>query len=184
MADVVEKAWQRYLIALQKYPLRTKATTAGVLAGCSDLVAQKLSGAKKLQLRRSLLMLLYGFVYGGPFGHFFHKLMERLFPRRDTPTLVKKVLVEQLTSGPWNNFVFMLYMGLVIEGRPWRLVKNKLRTDYPVVQLNAWRVWPLVSFINYYYMPIHLRVLFHNLAAVCWGTFLILRSTRAIKQAA
>lgn len=71
-----------------------------------------------------------------------------------------------------------------LSGRPWRLVKNKLRTDYPVVQLNAWRVWPLVSFINYYYMPIHLRVLFHNLAAVCWGTFLILRSTRAIKQAA
>jgi hypothetical protein len=35
-----------------------QATTAGVLAGCSDLVAQKLSGAKKLQLRRSLLMLV------------------------------------------------------------------------------------------------------------------------------
>jgi peroxisomal membrane protein 2 len=98
MADVVEKAWQRYLIALQKYPLRTKATTAGVLAGCSDLVAQKLSGAKKLQLRRSLLMLLYGLVYGGPFGHFFHKLMERLFPRRDTPTLVKKVNICCLLS--------------------------------------------------------------------------------------
>ncbi len=27
-----------------------------------------------------------------------------------------QVLVEQLTSGPWNNFVFMLYMGLVVEG--------------------------------------------------------------------
>jgi hypothetical protein len=26
MADVVEKAWQRYLIALQKYPLRTKVS--------------------------------------------------------------------------------------------------------------------------------------------------------------
>jgi hypothetical protein len=35
-----------------------QATTAGVLAGCSDLVAQKLSGAKKLQLKRSLLMLV------------------------------------------------------------------------------------------------------------------------------
>jgi len=35
-----------------------QATTAGVLAGCSDLVAQKLAGAKKLQLRRSLLMLV------------------------------------------------------------------------------------------------------------------------------
>ncbi|CAK9195341.1 unnamed protein product [Sphagnum troendelagicum] len=184
MADFVEKAWQRYLIALHKHPLRTKAATSGLLAGCSDLAAQKLSGAKKLQLRRSLLISLYGFVYGGPFGHFFHKLMERLFPRRDMTTLVKKAIVEQLTFGPWNNFLFMLYMGLVIEGRPWHLVKNKLKTDYLLVQLNAWRVWPLVSVINYRYMPLHLRVLFNNLAAVCWRTFVILQSTRAIKQAA
>ncbi|CAN5954820.1 unnamed protein product [Sphagnum jensenii] len=71
MADLVEKAWQRYLIALHKHPLRTKAATSGLLAGCSDLAAQKLSGAKKLQLRRSLLISLYGFVYGGPFGQAF-----------------------------------------------------------------------------------------------------------------
>jgi hypothetical protein len=30
------------------------------------------------------------------------------------------------------------------------------------------QVWPLVSVINYRYMPLHLRVLFNNLAAVCW----------------
>jgi len=151
MADLVDKAWQRYLIALHKHPLRTKAATSGLLAGCSDLAAQKLSGAKKLQLRRSLLI---------------------------------SVVVEQLTFGPWNNFLFMLYMGLVIEGRPWHLVKNKLKRDYLLVQLNAWRVWPLVSVINYCYMPLHLRVLFNNLAAVCWRTFVILQSTHAIKQAA
>jgi len=95
-----------------------------------------------------------------------------------------QVVVEQLTFGPWNNFLFMLYMGLVIEGRPWHLAMNKLKTDYLLVQLNAWRVWPLVSVINYHYMPLHLRVLFNNLAAVCWRTFVILQSTRAIKQAA
>lgn len=27
-----------------------------------------------------------------------------------------QVLLEQVTSSPWNNFVFMLYYGLVIEG--------------------------------------------------------------------
>jgi peroxisomal membrane protein 2 len=136
---------------LHKHPLRTKAATSGLLAGCSDLAPQKLSGAKKLQLRRSLLI---------------------------------SVVVEQLTFGPWNNFLFMLYMGLVIDGRPWHLVKNKLKTDYLLVQLSAWRVWPLVSVINYRYMPLHLRVLFNNLAAVCWRTFVILQSTHAIKQAA
>ncbi|KAJ7560963.1 hypothetical protein O6H91_03G007700 [Diphasiastrum complanatum] len=112
--------------------------------------------------------------------------MDRLFPpRRDKATVAKKVLVEQLSSGPWNNFFFMCYIALVIEGRSWTSLKNKLKSDYPLVQLNAWKVWPLVGYINYTYMPIHLRVLFHNLAAVCWGTFLILKSrSPAVKKSA
>jgi len=27
-----------------------------------------------------------------------------------------QVIVEQLTSGPWNNFIFMTYLGMVVEG--------------------------------------------------------------------
>lgn len=30
--------------------------------------------------------------------------------------MVKQVLLEQLTSSPWNNFLFMSYYGLVVEG--------------------------------------------------------------------
>ncbi|EFJ38215.1 hypothetical protein SELMODRAFT_73281 [Selaginella moellendorffii] len=167
--EIVKLAWRKYLTSLQKNPLPTKALTAGTLAGCSDLVAQKLMGVKKLQLRRALLIALYGLLYGGPFGHFFHKLMDYVFAgKRDQKTVTKKVIVEQLTSGPWNNFVFMVYLTSVIEGKSWSFVKRKLRNDYPSVQLNAWRVWPLVGWINYTYMPIQFRVLFHNLAAVCW----------------
>jgi peroxisomal membrane protein 2 len=176
MAEIVQQAWHRYLLNLQRYPLQTKAITAGVLAGSSDMIAQKLAGAKKLQFRRSFLLMLYGLCYGGPFGHFFHKLMDKLFPRRDTKTIVSKVVVEQLTSGPWNNFIFLTYLGMVVEGRSWSSVKSQLKTHYPSVQMNAWRFWPLVGLINYKYLPIQLRVLFHNLAAVCWGVFLILRA--------
>lgn len=32
--------------------------TAGVLVGCSDAIAQKISGIKKLQLRRLLLVMV------------------------------------------------------------------------------------------------------------------------------
>ncbi|KAG6541468.1 hypothetical protein Mapa_017141 [Marchantia paleacea] len=192
MADIVQHGWEKYLYALQKYPLRTKAITAGVLAGSSDMMAQKLGGAKSLQFKRSFFMALYGLLYAGPFGHFFHKLMDNIFAgRRDGKTLLKKVLTEQLTSGPWNNFLFMCYIGLVLERRPWSAVKARLSTDYPSVQLNAWRFWPIVSLLNYRYVPPQLRVLFQNLAAVCcnylkWrilardgrGTFLILSSKK------
>jgi peroxisomal membrane protein 2/protein Mpv17 len=49
-------AGEAYMRQLRAHPLRTKAVTSGVLAGCSDAIAQKIAGAKKLQLRRLLLI--------------------------------------------------------------------------------------------------------------------------------
>ncbi|BBG92536.1 Peroxisomal membrane 22 kDa Mpv17/PMP22 family protein [Prunus dulcis] len=177
MSEIVNEAWRKYLIQLQSHPLRTKAITSGVLAGCSDAIAQKISGIKKLQLRRLLLIMLYGFGYGGPFGHFLHKLMDIIFKgKKDNKTIAKKVLLEQLTSSPWNNMLFMMYYGLVVEGRPWNLVKSKVRKDYPSIQLTAWKFWPIVGWVNYQYMPLQFRVLFHSFVASCWAIFLNLKA--------
>ncbi|KAM3233657.1 peroxisomal membrane protein PMP22 [Capsicum annuum] len=177
MSEIVKEAWRKYLTVLQLHPLRTKAITAGVLVGCSDVIAQKISGIKRLQLRRLLLLMLYGLAYSGPFGHFLHKLMDVIFQgKKDNKTVAKKVLLEQLTSSPWNNFFFMMYYGLVVEGRPWGHVKNKVRKDYPSVQLTAWKFWPIVGWINYQYMPLQFRVLFHSFVASCWAIFLNLKA--------
>ncbi|KAH7522058.1 hypothetical protein FEM48_Zijuj07G0097500 [Ziziphus jujuba var. spinosa] len=184
MSDIVNVVSKKYLEQLQLHPLRTKAITAAVLIGFNDTLAQKLSGVKKLQLRRLLLMMLYGFNYAGPFGHFLHKLMDRLFKGQTGKyTVAKKVVLEQLTASPWNNLLFMIYYGMVIEGRPWSFVKNKIRRDYPSVQLAAWRFWPIVSWVNYQYMPQQFRVLFQSLVASCWAIFLNLKAgSVAIKK--
>uniref|UniRef100_A0A0E0EP85 Peroxisomal membrane protein PMP22 n=1 Tax=Oryza meridionalis TaxID=40149 RepID=A0A0E0EP85_9ORYZ len=147
MSDVVAMPGQAYMRQLQAHPLRTKAITSGVLAGCSDAIAQKISGVPNLQRRRLLLIM---------------------------------VLVEQLTASPWNNMMFMMYYGLVVEGRPFSQVKSKLKKDYASVQLTAWKFWPIVSWINYEYMPLQLRVLFHSFVASCWAVFLNLKAARSI----
>eukprot|EP00250_Pteridium_aquilinum_P028416 c37115_g1_i1 orf=119-697(+) len=184
MGAVLKEAGYQYLKALKTYPLLTKAITAGCIAGCSQTVAQKVGGARRLDYRRIVLVFFYGLLYAGPFGHFFHKLMDRIFkPKKgaanggaDGATIVKKVVLEQALSGPWNNFIYMLYFGLILEGRPWSFVKNKLKRDYLSVQLNAWKVWPFVSFINYRFVPLEFRVLFQGLAAACWGVFLNMKA--------
>ncbi|EPS74437.1 hypothetical protein M569_00319, partial [Genlisea aurea] len=117
MGSVAKKGLQQYLSQLQEHPLRTKIITAGALSAISDVTAQKLSGIQKLQLKRLILKVLFGAAYLGPFGHFFHILLDKLFKgKKDTKTVAKKVVLEQLTSSPWNNFLFMIYYGLVIEG--------------------------------------------------------------------
>lgn len=184
MGEVLNEAGRKYLYALRTHPLRTKALTAGCITGCSQAAAQKIGGTKKLDYRRIALAFLYGLIYSGPFGHFFHKLMDYLFNRRqDGSTIVKKVALEQAFSGPWNNFLFMLYYGLILEGRPWSSVKSKIRTDYPSVQWSSWKVWPIIGLINYRYVPTEFRVLFHGVAAAFWGVFLSLKARSAIKAA-
>ncbi|XP_072999981.1 peroxisomal membrane protein PMP22-like [Typha latifolia] len=180
MGGIAKKGWEQYMLQLQLHPLRTKAITAGVLAGISDSTAQKLSGIPRIQLRRLLLKVLFGFAYGGPFGHFLHKLLDIIFKgKRDTKTVAKKVLLEQLTSSPWNNLLFLFYFGLVVERRPWPQVKNKIKKEYPSVQLTSWMFWPVVGWINHRYMPLQFRVVFHSFVACSWGIFLNLRA-RAI----
>ncbi|PKA59035.1 Peroxisomal membrane protein PMP22 [Apostasia shenzhenica] len=177
MASVAKKGWEQYMLQLQRHPLRTKAITSGVLAGISDSVAQKLSGIQRIQLRRLLLKIIFGFAYGGPFGHFLHKLLDKIFKgKKDNKTVAKKVLLEQFTSSPWNNFLFLVYFGLIVEGRPWAQVKNKIKKDYLSLQLTSWMFWPIVGWINHQYMPLQFRVIFHSFVACCWGIFLNLRA--------
>ncbi|KAI4345839.1 hypothetical protein L6164_012928 [Bauhinia variegata] len=183
--NIVSDVFSKYVEQLQLHPIRTKAITAAVLAGCSDAIAQKISGAKRIQLRRVLLFMLYGFAYSGPFGHFFHKLMSKLFKgKKGNETIAKKVILEQITSSPWNNLLFMLYYGLVIEGRSLSQVKNKVRQDYPSVQLTAWKFWPIVGWLNYQYMPLQFRVVFQSFVAAGWAIFLNLKARSvALKKA-
>ncbi|KAF8753183.1 hypothetical protein HU200_011846 [Digitaria exilis] len=174
-------AGQAYMRQLQAHPLRTKAITSGVLAGCSDAVARRSPESPGSNSVVGDLQQLYGFAYAGPFGHFLHKLMDRFFKgKKGKETTTKKVLVEQLTASPWNNMMFMMYYGLVVEGRPFGQVKSKVKKDYASVQLTAWKFWPIVSWINYEYMPLQLRVLFHSFVASCWAVFLNLKAARSI----
>ncbi|XP_074272003.1 peroxisomal membrane protein PMP22-like [Silene latifolia] len=177
-----KKGLDGYMKQLQQHPLRTKAITAGVITAISDIVSQKLSGIQKIQIRRLLLKVLFGCAYLGPFGHFFHMLLDKIFKgKKDPKTVAKKVVFEQLTSSPINNILFMVYYGCVVEGRPWSQVKRKLKTDYPSVQLTAWTFWPVFGWINYQYVPLHLRVVFQSMIGFCWGIFLNLRARTALQ---
>ncbi|KAH1040854.1 hypothetical protein AAZX31_09G005000 [Glycine max] len=82
---------------LQQHPLRIKVIAAGVLSAISDIVSQKLTGIQKLQLRRLLLKVVFGAAYLGPFGHFFHLILDKIFKgKRDSKTVAKKEKLQNL----------------------------------------------------------------------------------------
>ncbi|RLN08350.1 hypothetical protein C2845_PM11G01730 [Panicum miliaceum] len=51
---------------------------------------------------------------------------------------LKMVLLEQVTSSPWNNLLFLFYYGYVVERRPLKEVTIRVKKQYPSVQLSAW----------------------------------------------
>ncbi|GJP53492.1 hypothetical protein CLOM_g12655 [Closterium sp. NIES-68] len=183
MAALLHAVWARYLDSLKHRPVVTKALTSASLAAASDLMAQRLaSRGKPVELRRTMLMWLFGLLYMGPSAHMVHRLLDAIFAaKRDTKTALKKVLLEQLTYGPCCNVVAILWISYAVERRSWKASKRRLFAAYPGIQINGWKVWPLVALINYKFIPFNLRVLFSNVVAIFWSTFLILKA-RGIKD--
>ncbi|KAJ4776268.1 Peroxisomal membrane protein PMP22 [Rhynchospora pubera] len=184
MSDIASKAWAGYLKSLDRHPLPTKAVTAGVLTGISDAIAQKLSGNKHLQITRLLAMFLTGALYMGPFDHFLHKLLDRLFQGKKKETIAKKVFVQEFIISPMNTALFLAFYGKVVEGKSFSQVKDKVKTNLPSIQFASWRFWPFVAWFNYQFVPIKLRVLFMNIIGVGWGVFLNLKARSIAPKAA
>ncbi|KDD75157.1 hypothetical protein H632_c837p0 [Helicosporidium sp. ATCC 50920] len=107
----------------------------------SDALAQKLTTSGKLNWRRTLVLGLYGLVWAGPMAHWWQQALERMFPNKDDPMRpAKKVLLDQLSYGPVQNFIFLSFMARVVEGRDTADTLNILRVRYPAVQFKAWKV--------------------------------------------
>uniref|UniRef100_A0A7S0N794 Peroxisomal membrane protein MPV17 n=1 Tax=Chlamydomonas leiostraca TaxID=1034604 RepID=A0A7S0N794_9CHLO len=177
MAAVLSLAWQRYLFNLNQKPLRTKALTSAFIAGLSDVIAQRIISGGYKNSRRTLAIACYGLIWNGPSAHFWQKFMEYLFPgKTDMKTVLKKVLIDQLSYGPVCNLLFMSFATTVLEGRSLVFLRAKVQRDYPLVQLNGWKVWPLAALINYRFVPLQFRVLFINCVALCWSIFLLMRA--------
>jgi hypothetical protein len=165
-----------------------QALTAATLAALSDILAQRLTSRKasRLNWRRTLAISLFGFLWTGPSNHFWQLLLESIFPStqaQDSDKIswrpAKKVLLDQLTYGPLNNILFMMFMAKLIEGRSWKTTLSKIKADYPAIQLRGWRFWPVAQFVNQTVVPLQLRVLWTNCVAFVWSTYLILRSKSA-----
>ena len=173
---VVQVAWSMYLARLSSHPVRTKAVTAAAIQGASDVLAQRLSGCKRIDARRTALFALFGLAWAGPALHYWQSFLEARFRgRKQSLRLVlEKSLLDQTVYGPVANLAMMAFITLLVEGKRLGDLRDKVKKQFATVQLNAYKVWPLASVANYSLVPPQLRVLFMNGVGLAWSTFLIL----------
>lgn len=160
-----------------------QALTSATIAGLSDLVAQRLVGHGSYKYKRTAAMAAFGLLWGGPSLHYWQRFMEKMFHgKKNLSTTAQKVLVDQVTYGPINNIMMMSYIALVVDRATVQAAFARVQGNYPSVQLKGWQVWPLASLINYRFVPLKLRVLFANMVALCWSTFLILQAKQKSRK--
>uniref|UniRef100_A0A7S2NZL3 Peroxisomal membrane protein MPV17 n=1 Tax=Leptocylindrus danicus TaxID=163516 RepID=A0A7S2NZL3_9STRA len=177
-----------YMKLLEDYPCKTKSITAGVVTAIGDVIAQsieaRVAGVRtSFDILRLLSFTVAGTVYVGPFVHYIYEVLwmigrklERMGVTKTWRTITQ-VIIDQ-TIGVWLFFptyfyVFEIAEGMVAGRSPmFSRATAKVKNELIGVIISNYRLWPLVNYINFSYVPESLRVLFGNIVSIFWNAYL------------
>ncbi|XP_004690895.1 PREDICTED: peroxisomal membrane protein 2 isoform X2 [Condylura cristata] len=171
------RALAQYLRLLRLYPVFTKAATSGILSALGNILAEiigkkrKKENSQKLTISGPLRYAIYGCFFTGPLSHYFYLFLEHWVPPGVPWATLKRLLLDRLLFAPAFLLLFFLVMGL-LEGKDMAACVAQARMGFwPALMMN-WRVWTPAQFININYVPLQFRVLFANMVALFWYTYL------------
>lgn len=178
----MSRAWRFYQKALEIYPIRTSAVTAGVLMTVGDAISQiaiekrVITPNKKYDFKSSLRFLGFGLFLGGPMLGFWYRFLAKMFGGTKMATL-KMVCCDQLLFAP--PFLTFFLSGMeVLKGQNYTAIKQKLNEDLVDVLKTNYKIWPAVQACNFTFVPVHNRVVVVNVVAVGWNTYLAWMSSK------
>jgi len=187
-----------YLALLDKFPIRTKSITSGVVTALGDMLSQyiehsvliKTTGGFKLfsmNWPRLWSFTVVGTFFVGPFVHYIYELLwaigrflESNYKFNKNASKLIQVLFDQTVGValffPTYFYIFEGVEAIVCKRIPsWHGVTEKLREELYGVILMNYRLWPLVNYLNFTFTPENLRVFVSNLVSVFWNAYLCTR---------
>ncbi|XP_027699973.1 peroxisomal membrane protein 2 [Vombatus ursinus] len=173
-----ERVLRQYLLLLRLYPVLTKAATSGILSAFGNFLSQIIERVRKkgrwfqnLDLTGPLRYAIFGFFFSGPLSHFLYLYLDHWIPATLPFSGVRRLLLDRLVFAPAFLLLFFFCMNF-LEGKDMAAFSAKVKTGYwPALQMN-WKVWTPIQFININYIPLQFRVLFANMVALFWYTYL------------
>jgi hypothetical protein len=113
---------------------------------------------------------------------FWYGKLNALIPAKTTSGALGRLFLDQAIFAP--GFVAMFISSLLLLNGTQGLIVAKLKQDLlPTVTAN-WALWIPGQFINFRFVPPHLNLLFSNMLALIWSTYLSWASSRAVKASA
>ncbi|KAK0562632.1 Protein required for ethanol metabolism [Tilletia horrida] len=150
-----------------------KCASAAFLFASGDVIAQQVIEKRgtKHDVWRTSRLAIYGGVLFAPIIIQWFKVLERIQFQSRAATIGAKVAADQLIAAP-NIVVLFFGTTTLMAGGSIEDVKQKLRESWwPTVKAN-WAVWGPVQTVNMGFIPVDQRLLFVNVIALFWNTYL------------
>jgi hypothetical protein len=180
-----------YSRALQTAPLVTKSSTAAILFGIGDSLAQWTTAADEGGLtasrtavydaRRAAAFMAFGGAFYAPTQHFWFAWMERnvaagaSWTVRPLRQASARVGLHSLVYAPFSIASLFVWMDLFATGDPWAaLAKAQPATIIPI-WLAGGSFWIPTMLVIYRFVPLHARVVVTSVSNVAWSTYLSLK---------
>lgn len=192
---VARRAWDGYTRSLSARPLATKATMAAFIFFCSDSATQYLmrdssdDGKFVWDPSRALSGSAFGIVattwMHGWWG-FLEKFVGARVPVANyrLANALTKVAIDQCVGAPlyvYSYYVVTNILGKLSDctdptgdelSKAWKDTNDKACSMMWPTMTKHWRVWPAVHSLNFYFVPLHHRILVQNTALVGWSGYL------------
>ncbi|ORY02721.1 hypothetical protein K493DRAFT_79694 [Basidiobolus meristosporus CBS 931.73] len=85
--------------------------------------------------------------------------------------LIKRVATDQILFAPFAIALFFVSISL-LEGASMEGIKTKFEKAYVPGLLGNYQLWPLAQLVNFFYVPLSLRVPFSSTVGIFWNSYL------------
>ncbi|KAF7803965.1 protein sym-1 [Senna tora] len=168
-----------YLALLGKYPISVKALTSAVLTLIGDLICQLvIDQVPSLDIKRTFLFTLLGFVLVGPTLHLWYLYLSRLVTLPGASGAFLRLLLDQFLFAPAFIGVFLSTL-VTLEGRPSQVVP-KLQQEWFSAVLANWQLWIPFQFLNFRFVPQQFQVLAANVVSLVWNVILSYKAHKEV----
>ena len=156
-----------------KHPLISKAISGFASFALGDLISQVIEKkrqveAKEINYKRALIFGLTGLSMA-PVYHLQYSIIERRLFNGKAP--LKQFFFDQIVCVPIQNFIFLAVLNA------WRRnsiekSKEKIKRCYYNTLISGYKFWPLVTVINFRYVPHRYCEHFFNVVGMGYSAYL------------
>ncbi len=184
-----------YRTALLTSPLKTKALTSCIISLLGEVLGAYIRRRKYfleykyanpefaprlVDVKRLAIFGFYGLAITGPLFHWWYGFLERMV--RDSNIsgaagIATKVVVDRVVLTPPFLLFTLAYIQGLLTLQP-KLAVDNVKKTYGGALVANWKWWTIAQLINFNYVPLEGRVLFGNLVAVFWNTYLSVINTQ------